>query len=154
MKTSSKRSWGRKARIMGAAVLVLAATGCIMHYVMPHAHPPAVSEFGMGPRRSAQGNYVATLHADEKLKVRKLHTVRLAITDSTGHPVDGAVVDVDGGMPAHGHGLPTQPRVTQSLGNGRYQVDGIRFNMGGWWVLTFRVDGSAGPDSVTFNLDI
>lgn len=158
MKTNTKKPRARKllrgARILGIAVLVLTVTNCVMHYLMPHAHPPAASEFGMGPRRSVQGIYVATLDADEELEVRKLHTVRLAIADSAGKPVDGAVIAVDGGMPAHGHGLPTQPRVTRTLGEGRYQVDGVRFNMGGWWVLTFRVDGSVGPDSVTFNLDI
>jgi hypothetical protein len=33
-------------------------------------------------------------------------------------------------------------------------VEGMRFNMGGWWVVKFRVDAPAGPDSVVFNLDL
>jgi hypothetical protein len=68
--------------------------------------------------------------------------------------VDGATFKVDGGMPAHGHGLPTKPKVTRALGEGRYQVDGVRFSMPGWWVLSFRIDGAAGTDSVTFNLKL
>jgi hypothetical protein len=136
------------------AAVSVGAGGCVMHYLMPHAHPPAASEFGQGPRTSAAGHYVATLVPEAPLKVRELQSVRLDVVDAKGVPVDGAAIAVDGGMPAHGHGLPTQPRVTRGLGHGGYLVEGLRFNMGGWWVLTFQVDGAAGPDSVTFNLDL
>jgi hypothetical protein len=57
-------------------------------------------------------------------------------------------------MPQHGHGLPTKPHVTQDRGNGEHMVDGMKFNMGGWWVVTFRVASSLGADSVTFNLKL
>jgi hypothetical protein len=68
--------------------------------------------------------------------------------------VDGARIAVDGGMPQHGHGLPTQPRVTAELGEGAYQIDGVRFNMGGWWELKFAIASGAGTDTVTFNLKL
>jgi hypothetical protein len=145
----------KKALKMGIGGLVaLIAVGCMMHMSTPHAHPPAESEFGMGPRMSASGAYTASILSDGELKVRKLQTVRVAVADSSGAPVEGATIVVDGGMPQHGHGLPTQPRVTRSLGNGEYLVEGLRFNMGGWWVLRFDVDGSVGRDTVTFNLDL
>jgi hypothetical protein len=58
-------------------------------------------------------------------------------------------------MPQHGHGLPTKPRVTRALGNGDHLVEGMKFNMGGWWVVKFRVASSAaGADSVVFNLSL
>ena len=41
-------------------------------------------------------------------------------------------------MPQHGHGLPTRPRVTRSLGEGIYEIEGVRFNMGGWWGIKLR----------------
>ena len=44
--------------------------------------------------------------------------------------------------------------MTQQLGNGEHMVDGMKFNMGGWWVVTFRVASSLGADSVTFNLKL
>jgi hypothetical protein len=28
----------------------------------------------------------------------------------------------------------------------------MKFNMGGWWVVKFRVSAAPGPDSVTFNV--
>lgn len=150
------RRWtGRTVKITVAATVSLLAAGCmLMHAVMPHAHPPEASEFGMGPRASAAGLYTATLISDEPLRTRTLQTVRIAVTDAAGAPVDGATIGVDGGMPAHGHGLPTQPRVTRFLGGGEYVMEGLRFNMGGWWVLELDVAGPAGSDRITFNLSL
>ncbi len=111
---------------------------------------PAESEFGLGPRASQSGAYMATLQPDVALKVRKLQTVRVRITDASGSPVDGATVAIDGGMPEHGHGLPTRPKVTANPGDGVYVIEGVRFNMGGWW--EFKV--AVGSDTVTFNLDL
>lgn len=54
-------------------------------------------------------------------------------------------------MPDHGHGLPTAPRVTRHLGGGRYLVEGMRFNMSGWWRLKFTVTVPV-PDTATFNI--
>jgi hypothetical protein len=80
--------------------------------------------------------------------------VKLTVLTADGLPVKSASIEVDGGMPEHGHGLPTRPRVTAELTEGTYQVDGVRFNMGGWWELKFHIAAAAGRDSVTFNLDL
>ena len=55
-------------------------------------------------------------------------------------------------MPQHGHGLPTEPAVTAELGDGRYRIEGVKFNMGGWWELQLRDRRPRGQDNVTFNL--
>jgi len=57
-------------------------------------------------------------------------------------------------MPQHGHGLPTRPRVTRTLGDGIYEIEGVRFNMGGWWEFKLAIAASRGADTVTFNLDL
>jgi hypothetical protein len=57
-------------------------------------------------------------------------------------------------MPQHGHGLPTKPAVTRRLGEGDHLVEGMKFNMGGWWVVKFQVAGPQGSDVVTFNLKL
>jgi hypothetical protein len=57
-------------------------------------------------------------------------------------------------MPQHGHGLPTEPRVTEELGGGRYRVEGMKFNMPGWWTIKLSVSSAAGSDSATFNLTL
>jgi hypothetical protein len=33
-------------------------------------------------------------------------------------------------------------------------VEGVKFNMGGWWVVRFAITSSAGTDTVTFNLGL
>jgi len=46
---------------------------------------------------------------------------------------------ISGGMDAHGHGLPTSPFVTSYLGQGKYLIEGLLFNMSGEWNLQFAI---------------
>ena len=57
-------------------------------------------------------------------------------------------------MPQHGHGLPTRPRVTGEAGDGIYEIDGVRFNMGRWWEFKLSITTPSGSDVVTFNLNL
>jgi hypothetical protein len=138
-----------------AVVAAVAVTGCGHLMMMMHGRDvarPAESEFGTGPRASAARQFSATLQPDQPLRPRRMQTVRVAITDATGAPVDDATIEIDGGMPEHGHGLPTRPRVTRALGNGLYEIEGVRFNMGGWWEFKLAINAPSGSDVVTFNL--
>jgi hypothetical protein len=146
--------WSRIGSTLAAAIVVASLTGCSHVMTMMHGgvKPPAKSEFGLGPRSSAAGLYRATLKPEESLRPRKLHKVEVVITDGNGRAVDGAAITIDGGMPQHGHGLPTRPRVTRNLGEGVYVIEGVRFNMGGWWEFKVAIAGKAGDDTVTFNL--
>ena len=130
-------------------------TACSHAMMMIHgtgAKRPVASEFGLGPRTSAAGRYVATLEPASPLRPRQMQTVRVTVRDADGRAIDQAQISVDGGMPQHGHGLPTHPRVTGNLGDGVYQIEGVRFNMGGWWEFKLTIAGSRGADTVTFNL--
>ena len=113
---------------------------------------PAESEFGVGPRKSANGTFVAMLVPVEPLRVRQMQSLTVVITDTSMHPIDHAHITIDGGMPQHRHGLPTKPRVTRNTGGGVYEIEGVRFNMGGWWELKLAITTPAGTDIVTFNL--
>jgi len=115
---------------------------------------PAATEFGPGPRTSAARRFTATLQPDQPLRPRPLQTVRVAIVDGDGRAVEGATLAINGGMPQHGHGLPTKPRMTQALSAGSYQVEGVRFNMGGWWEFKVTITSDRGVDTVTFNLSL
>jgi hypothetical protein len=138
-----------------AAAATLTACGSTMAMIRgTGARRPAATEFGLGPRSSFQGRYLATLEPERKLRPRRLETVRVTVTDRDGHAIDGATITIGGGMPQHGHGLPTRPRVTRSLGDGIYEIEGVRFNMGGWWEFKVAIAAGAGPDTVTFNLDL
>jgi hypothetical protein len=115
---------------------------------------PAATEFGPGPRASTNHVYTATLQPTQAWRLRQLQSVPVRIIDAEGRPVEGASIRVDGGMPQHGHGLPTQPKVSRYLGDGVYEIEGVRFSMGGWWELKLAIDAPAGSDRVTFNLSL
>jgi hypothetical protein len=86
------------------------------------------------------------------IPINQIHQWTLHVERANGTPVENATIRVDGDMPQHGHGLPTQPRVTQNLGNGDYLVDGMKFQMGGWWLMDFSIAADGQTDVVHFNM--
>ena len=90
----------------------------------------------------------------DPIPVNAIHAWKLHIETSAGQPVTDAVITIDGGMPAHGHGLPTEPKVTQNLGGGDYLVEGMKFHMQGQWVVTFQITAGNREDTVTFEFGL
>ncbi|HST58631.1 MAG TPA: FixH family protein [Longimicrobium sp.] len=132
-----------------ATAFAATLTGCMMF-----SKPPADLDYSR-TRTSEAGIYRATIRPQgDSIPKGKLQRWTLHLETAAGAPVDSATLAVDGGMPQHGHGLPTKPRVTRALGNGDHLVEGMKFNMGGWWVVKFRVNAAAGADSVVFNLSL
>lgn len=86
------------------------------------------------------------------IPVNQMHQWTLHVETANGQPVEGATINVDGDMPQHGHGLPTRPQVTKYLGNGDYLVDGMKFQMGGWWLMDFTITANGQTDAVHFNM--
>jgi hypothetical protein len=147
----------RTVLTLATLTVAISMTACSHAMMMIHgtgAKRPAASEFGLGQRSSAGGRYVATLEPARPLRPRQMQTVRVTVRDAEGHAIDDAQISIDGGMPQHGHGLPTRPRVTRNLGDGMYEIEGVRFNMGGWWEFRLAIAGSRGADTITFNLDL
>jgi hypothetical protein len=137
--------------------VAISMTACSHAMMMIHgsgAKRPAPSEFGLGPRLSAGGRYVATLEPGKPLRPRQMYTIRVSIRDAEGRAIEKAQLSIDGDMPQHGHGLPTRPRVTRNLGDGTYEIEGVRFNMSGWWEFKITIAGFGDADTVTFNLDL
>ena len=116
---------------------------------------PAPSPDIQTVKASAHGLYRASVRPDiTPIPVRRLQRWTLHLDTMDGRPVDTATISMDGGMPQHGHGLPTKPRITRALGNGDHLIEGVKFNMGGWWVVRFAITTAAGADTVTFNLGL
>ncbi|NUO65564.1 MAG: auxin-binding protein [Gemmatimonadaceae bacterium] len=121
---------------------------------MLFAKPPQDLDYSR-TRASEGGFYRATIRPDgDSIPQGKLQRWTLHLETAAGVAVDSATIAVDGGMPQHGHGLPTKPRVTRDLGKGDHLVEGMKFNMGGWWVVKFSVAAAAGRDSVVFNVKL
>lgn len=95
------------------------------------------------PPHAAGADLVVRYTPEAPIEINRMHSWILHVATADGNPVTGAIIDVDGGMPAHDHGLPTKPRVTEEIGNGDYRLDGLRFHMRGYWemVVTVTIDG-------------
>ena len=143
----------RASTLLGKTITTIAAAS-LLTSCMLFAKPPADLDYSR-TRASEGGVYRATITPQgDTIPKGKLHRWTLHLETMDGTPVDRATVAVDGGMPQHGHGLPTKPRVTRPLGNGDHAVEGMKFNMGGWWVVKFRVSSTAGNDSLLFNVKL
>ena len=138
------------ARFAVAAFAISLTTGCMMF-----AKPPADLDWSR-TRMSEGGHYRGTIRPqNDTIPKGKLHSWTLHLESPDGSPVKVEQVAVNGGMPQHGHGLPTKPRATRRTPDGDVIVDGMKFNMGGWWVVTFKVTcAGEAPDSLTFNIKL
>lgn len=143
----------RKWYLLGIVPAGLLAVGAVMAAKMMQ---PAPADLDLSLTQTTEnGLYVSSLEPGiSPVSVGPIHNWTVEVATPDGVPVDGASISIEGGMPHHGHGLPTSPQVTQSLGDGRYLVEGVKFNMPGWWTLTLRIDGASGSDEATFNLSL
>lgn len=85
----------------------------------------------------------------EPVAINRIHAWELELRDAKGGLVSDATITIDGGMPAHHHGLPTAPRVTEILGPGRYLLEGMKFQMGGTWEVKFQIEADSGKETLT-----
>ena len=140
----------RRAILLGVPALFLAAGVATAGWF----GRPAPTDLDLSlVKVTAAGLYLAELAPEaEPVTVDPMHAWTVTLRTVDGAPVEQAGFAIDGGMPRHGHGLPTAPAVTQALGGGRFLVEGMKFNMPGWWELDLSIDGPAGTDTVTFNL--
>lgn len=128
------------------AILALLSTGCM------GGHEDADTS---RTRLALNGTYEASYAPEvDPVPMRTLHAWTVTIRTADGRPVDDAVITIDGGMPDHGHGLPTQPTVREALGEGRYVIEGVKFNMGGYWIFDLGISSAAGDDTVRFELNL
>ena len=133
--------------IPGAFALAGAASAGLFSSPIPDDLDLSLTRFSNG------GLYRAQLLPEAMpITVRQMHVWTVALQTASGAPLTQASIAIGGGMPQHGHGLPTAPQVTKNLGEGRYRIEGVKFNMRGWWTFELAVDGADGTDVVTFNI--
>ncbi len=65
--------------------------------------------------------------------------------------MEPAVITVHRDMSGHGHGLPTKPIVSPHRGNGKYLVEGMKFQMPGWWYVEFDIAAGGKQDTLRFD---
>ncbi len=104
---------------------------------------------------SQRDTYRISFEAElDPIEINKIHSWVLTIRTTNGEPVTNAEISVLGGMPLHDHGMPTRPRVTENLGEGRYRLEGMRFHMNGQWEVSVTVKADGKVDTAVIALDL
>ena len=126
-----------------SAMLAAALTAC--------ATPP--QELDLSLRHpSAQGRYMVQIEPPAApAAINQIHAWQIRLSAPDGAPVRHARIAVDGGMPQHGHGLPTRPQVTREIADGTYLMEGMKFSMTGWWEIKLAIQAAEGADTAVFN---
>ncbi len=141
--------------IIRSALIVNAgrkAIACIFLACVTTIH---AGEFITAEQESDKQAYRALVQSRiNPIQINQIHQWELTLLDADGVPVENAEIAITGGMPAHNHGLPTAPRVTEELKPGVYLVEGMKFQMGGNWVVNFKITANDLTDTVTFNLSM
>ena len=84
--------------------------------------------------------------------VNQMHAWQVRLSSADGSPISQAQVGFDGGMPQHGHGFPTKPRVTSEVSPGVYALEGMKFSMTGWWDMRLAIRAGDTSDTAVFNV--
>lgn len=140
--------------ILFLAVLVIILLGVFtVRMATTHLRNPS-SDLDLSTTQKSANQFYQLSYVSEPspAPINQMHTWRLHVQTPDGAPVENAIITVHGDMPQHGHGMPTQPQVTQNLDNGDYLVEGMKFQMGGWWVVDFTIQADGQSDTVRFNL--
>jgi hypothetical protein len=90
----------------------------------------------------------------DPVPLSQIHSWTLHLETPEGVALDDAQIGVYGSMPAHKHGLPTKPRVTENLGGGSYLIEGVKFTMPGRWQLILIITADGKRDKAKFNIDL
>jgi len=123
-------------------------------HTMMNAPPPKDLDYSTMKMTAHNAFHVMYKSVGGQIRINRIHSWELTVKDADGQPVNNAKITVVGDMPEHGHGLPTQPEVTKAGSGGLYRVDGMKFTMPGWWVVTISVMADGVHDNISFNLNI
>jgi hypothetical protein len=148
-----------------ATIHCLALVLCSAAWLACAAPTPETAEPALAPKAgpelgaraiSESGRLVGRLYPEsgDRIEIGSFQSWVIELRDTRGAALTGAAIAIAGGMPGHGHGLPTDPRVTEELGGGRYRIEGMKLNMVGAWVFEAIVETRALRDRLRFDLAV
>ncbi len=93
------------------------------------------------PADTGEAGLTLTIHAtiDPDPPLVDQNTMDIHVTDSAELGVEGCEITVDPQMPAHGHGSPEVPVVTDQ-GSGTYKAFPVTLSMPGTWEITVEAE--------------
>jgi len=123
--------------------------------ILPVVHAATDSDSPEQTQLTERGAYRITIKPQiPGVPVAKLHNWIVHVETDAGEVFIPKQLVMMAGMPLHGHGQPSEPRVTKYLENGNFLVAGLNFSMTGLWHLVVNITGPAGPDRVLFEMNL
>lgn len=105
--------------------------------------------------RSEGGRYRVSIGPESgKVELGPLQSWWVRFETLEGRAFQPGHVSFGGGMPQHGHGFDTSPRVTQILPGGGVRIEGVRFHMAGDWRVRVDFLGPEGRDAALFEVRV
>jgi hypothetical protein len=144
----------KSIRSIVAVALVIAIVAAAYLLIANRQSAPVLTGAG-ATAISQNGLYrISAVPEPGGVDVGPIHAWTLKVENAEGQAVRSATISVDGGMSAHGHGLPTAPQMTEETSPGVYTIDGVKFSMVGEWQLRFTIDAQAGKDTAVIAFTI
>ena len=113
---------------------------------------PTVLALGTA-RKSNRGVFMISVTSDlDPVVINQFHQWTVHVETADSQPVEDAVIELSGGMPAHDHEMPSVPVVTQNMGKGGYLVEGMTFHMPGLWQMMLYITSGSTSDTVILDL--
>ncbi len=145
-------AWSSR-RAVGARIRAIVCTAVLATVLSPLAGADAFA--GSYSAVSENGHYRVTLQpVPDVVPLAELHHWIVQLETRDGNEFAATRLGIKGGMPSHGHGLASEPRVTEFLGDGKYLIEGMKFHMGGDWRLVVGLSGPAGFDRAVFDVSL
>lgn len=137
-------------RVASAILAIVAALAC-----GERAVDPGTANRGDSSVVSTAGRYrLAIRPAHPPPRLGQLHEWIVRVERTDPRRPNPSQVFFDGGMPTHGHGFVTKPRVTRALGEGEFLVEGVKFHMAGPWEIRVAVVSAEGTDGASFRIEV
>ena len=148
---------------LNAEVVLLAST--LLFFVLPgcepdthdhheHGSDTASGEVLQEALTDGESYWVAWESAPTPIPYNDYFDLRVSVFDASDAStlVVAASITADANMPAHGHGMNTEPVVT-SNDDGTFEVAGMLFHMEGEWELDVAVTVDGATEVATFPVD-
>ncbi len=137
----------RRLRAAAALAIFLLPFGCATRELAGPSQP----DFSLSHASDAGKFQVTIRPLVDPAPLNQIHSWEIRLANHVGEPVPQAAVYIGGGMPEHGHGFPTAPRVVRETAPGTYLLEGMKFNMHGRWEIKVAIQAGTVFDIATFN---
>ena len=153
----AKRSRGRRAQFSfmatGAAIALSWLVASADDGFTARAAPVTPSVALLSDIPSHNRVYRASMTpSPDPIELNRSLTLTVEIRTAADAPVDGALLALESWMPDNESASVVRPRAIASLGGGLYRIEGLHFDVRGWWNLRLQIAAAGMTDSLAFNL--